>query len=207
MHLTWLKSPVFLSQAPTILYMSSPSYSHVGKDPRTLYPSPHLQVTTRFFAIFFATMYFSMLSTLLSWYKCVQSFFSLISLWTSSFYHQVYLALPPLPLVAPHTYMATFQMQVDIFSHMLPFSSFQVPFLCPFPWRLLSSPLLVSITLFSRLWLVYPYGHTLENERLVPQTYVEWTHSLDITMQSKHARLSSILMRTKSIRLECWPLL
>lgn len=133
MHLTWLKSPVFLSQAPTILYMSSPSYSHVGKDPRTLYPSPHLQVTTRFFAIFFATMYFSMLSTLLSWYKCVQSFFSLISLWTSSFYHQVYLALPPLPLVAPHTYMATFQMQVDIFSHMLPFSSFQVPFLCPFP--------------------------------------------------------------------------
>jgi hypothetical protein len=97
-----------------------PSYSNIGKDSYTPYPLPHLQL-----------LY---VVTLISWYKCIYHFFFLIALWTFLFHHQEYLASPPLPLVSPHISKATFQIQVDIFSHMLLVTSFsfQVPSLMAF---------------------------------------------------------------------------
>src|ERR1041385_498041 len=72
------------------------------------------------FAVFFATLYFSMLSALLSRYRRRKhTFFSLIAFWTSSFHHQVSLASTLLPLVTPNSSEAILRTHVAIFIHIL----------------------------------------------------------------------------------------
>src|SRR3990170_3133654 len=83
------------------------------------YACPLASLTARF-AAFFAILYFSMLSALLSRYRRLkQSFFSLIAFWTSSFHHQVSLSSLLLPLDTPNSSEATLRMQVAIFIHTL----------------------------------------------------------------------------------------
>src|SRR3954452_667359 len=61
-----------------------------------------------------------MLAALLSRYRHLkQSFFSLITFWTSSFHHQVSLASLLLPLVTPNSSTATFRKQVAILVHIM----------------------------------------------------------------------------------------
>ena len=98
------------SICPSILCL----YLCVGK-----YPHRHDPFTTCF-AIFFVTLNFSTLSTLLSWYKYLQhSLFFLIAFQTSLFLYQVSLGLRPLVLVTPNTFEATFQIHVAIFTRTL----------------------------------------------------------------------------------------
>src|SRR3954471_19466930 len=86
---------------------------------RSPYVRPLASLTARF-AVFFATLYFSMLFALLSKYRRrKQTFFSLIAFWTSSFHHQVSLASTLLPLVTPNSSEAILQTQVVIFIHIL----------------------------------------------------------------------------------------
>src|SRR3954463_4455066 len=86
---------------------------------RSSYARP-LASLTACFAVFFATLYFSMLSALLSRYRRrKQTFFSLIAFWTSSFHHQVSLASTLLPLVTPNSSEAILRTQTAIFIHIL----------------------------------------------------------------------------------------
>jgi hypothetical protein len=58
-----------------------------------------------------------------------------------------------------------------------------------------------------KFWLLYPYGYGSENRSQPPQDYVGVQHSLGITLQSTHACLSTLLVKTKLIWLERWPLI
>jgi hypothetical protein len=108
------------------------------------YIRPLASLTARF-AVFFATLYRSTLSVLLS--RCIRlknSFFSLIAFYTFSFHHHVSLASRLTPLVTHSFSEATFLMQVAIFIHML----FASPPLCQGPsLRTLSMNVLAASSL------------------------------------------------------------
>jgi hypothetical protein len=158
-------------------------------------PLPHLQL---------ALQSSFLLCTLCCPYSChgtyiYITFFSLAFLCTFIFYHQVPLASPPFSLVAPHTSEATFQMQVANHTLFVPSFHFQVPCLMTLPLKTSNVScfsfhhFILAILVCLSLWCAP------ENECLPPQAYVERKHPLGTTLQSKHACLFSLLVRTKSI--------
>jgi hypothetical protein len=98
------------------------SFSHSFVPSRWYSPSyirPLASLTARF-AVFFATLYRSTLSALLSMCICLKHYFiSLIAFCTFSFHHHVSLASRLPSLVTLNSSDATFLMQVAIPIHML----------------------------------------------------------------------------------------
>jgi hypothetical protein len=171
---------------------------------------PLAPLTARF-AVFFVTLYRFTLSTLL--FRCIRlkhSFFSLIVFCTFSFHHHVSLVSRLPPLVTPNSSKATFPMQVDIFIHMLLASppSCQGPSL-----RTLSLNIFTASSLNFHHFVIGVWTRLLHwrwtQKRKFAMIGLCWgtTHSLDITLQSKQVCLSSLLVRTKLIWLQYWPLL
>jgi hypothetical protein len=205
MHFTWMMPLVFLSRFwPS--YRCPPSFvPNRWNSPSYIWPLASL---TARFAVFFDTLYRSMLSTLLS--RCIRlkhSFFSLIAFCTFSFHHHVSLVSRLPPLVTPNFSEATFLMQVAIFIHML----FTSPPSCQGPsLRTLSSNVFAASSLSFHHFVHGAWTRLLHwrwtQKRRSASTSLCWgtTYSPSITLQSKQAFLSSLLTRMKSIWLQYW---
>jgi hypothetical protein len=154
--------------------------------------------------VFFATLYRSTLSTLLS--RCIHlnhSFFSLIAFCTFSFNYHVSLVSCLPPLFTLNFSEATFLMQVAIFIHII----FASPPLCQGPSlrTLLEHPRYHFI--FDAWTHLLHWMQTRKQKFTIISLCWEMTHSPDITLQSKQACISSLLARIKLIWLQYWPLL
>jgi hypothetical protein len=120
MHFIWMMSLIFLFLCFWSSYICPsplPSYPVAGIVHHTSDPFVH---SPSIFAVFFATLYHSILSALLS--RCIRlkySFFSLIAFYTFSFHHHVSLVSRLPPLVTPNSSETNFLMQVVIFIHIL----------------------------------------------------------------------------------------
>src|SRR5579859_508796 len=144
-----------------------------------------------------------MLAALLSrWRRLKHSFFSLIALCTSSFHHQVSFASCLPPLLTPNASEATFRTHVAIFSHV---SSTSTPSSQgPSPSILslnvcAASPLSFHHFVLAILARLSRWARTRKRKSATTSLCWGTTHSPGITLQSKQARLSSLLARIKSI--------
>jgi hypothetical protein len=147
---------------------------------------------TAYFAVFFATLCRSTLSTLLSRsIRLKHSFFSLIAFCTFSFHHHVSLVSRLPHLVTLNSSEATFLMQVDIFIHML----FASPPSCQgLSLRTLFLNIFATSSLGFHHFVLSAWTHLLhwrrtKSKNLLPQAYVEVWHTLQVSHYnlSKHA--------------------
>jgi hypothetical protein len=146
------------------------------------------------FAVFFAILYRSTLSALLS--RCIRlnhSFFSLIAFCTFLFHHHVSLASHLPPLVTPNSSDATFLMQVAIPIRML-FASppCQGPFLRTLSLNVFTASFLSFYHFVLGAWTCLLCW---KSENLVPQAYVEARHTLQVSPYnlSKRSRYPPLL--------------